>query len=144
MQSCNYNRQLIPQFSTIDISLSSALTYDYIRTEHAAVFGCFIHAPLSHVHYNFFAIHYGANEVHGLLDTNFESVYGTIRLLVVDWGISIYFTAMGAMQGLNLSQIYQRICDVLWETQGRTMEVLDTHPKFPVHPRTTSIECGWC
>ena len=108
------------------------------------MFGCFIHAPLSHVHYNFFAIHYGANEVHGLLDTNFESVYGTICLLVVDWGISIYFTAMGAMQGLNLSQIYQRICDVLWETQGRTMEVLDTHPKFPVHPRTTSIECGWC
>ena len=46
------------------------------------------------------------------------------------------------MQGLNLSQIYQRICDVLWETQGRTMDIFDAHPKFPVHSRTTSIECG--
>lgn len=29
----------------------------------------------------------------------------------------MYHGAMGAMQGLNLEQIYNRIADVLWETQ---------------------------
>ena len=30
---------------------------------------------------------------------------------------SLYHGAMGAMQGMNLTQIYNRIADVLWETQ---------------------------
>jgi hypothetical protein len=30
---------------------------------------------------------------------------------------SLYHGSMGLMQGLSLEQSYQRICDVLWETQ---------------------------
>ncbi len=30
---------------------------------------------------------------------------------------SLYHGAMGAMQGMNLTQIYDRIADVLWDTQ---------------------------
>ena len=110
--------QLIPQFSTNDVSSSSsaALTYDYIRTGRAAVFGCFIHAPSSHVHYNFLEYITVQMKFTGYSIPIFKAFME--QFVYWSWiSNSIYFAAMGAMQGLNLSQIYQRICDVLWETQ---------------------------
>jgi hypothetical protein len=39
----------------------------------------------------------------------------------------MYHAAMGAMQGMNLQQIYARIEDVLWDTQ-----------------KVTTVSIAWC
>ena len=91
-------------------------TYDYIRTGRAALFGCIIHAPMSHVHYNFLEY----ITVHLKFTGYYIPIFKAFMEQFVYWSWisnSIYFAAMGAMQGMNLSQIYQRIYDVLWETQ---------------------------
>jgi major membrane immunogen (membrane-anchored lipoprotein) len=36
----------------------------------------------------------------------------------------MYHGAMGAMQGMSLQQIYDRIADVLWETQKAQVNVV--------------------
>lgn len=124
--------QIIPQFSSSSSSSTSdngdeklnttaaavapPFTYDYIRTGRAALFGCVIHAPMSHVHYNFLEYITVQLKFTGYYIPIFKAFME--QFVYWSWiSNSIYFAAMGAMQGMNLSQIYQRIYDVLWETQ---------------------------
>jgi hypothetical protein len=45
-------------------------------------------------------------------------VLNSIQFVYWSWfSNSLYHGAMGAMQGMNLDQIYDRIADVLWDTQ---------------------------
>lgn len=90
--------------------------YDYPRTARAMLFGFGIHAPLSHLHFNFLEFM--------TIRCGFEGisipVFKTIMEQLVYWSWfsnSLYHGAMGAMQGLNTNQIYDRIADVLWDTQ---------------------------
>ncbi|KAL7553033.1 hypothetical protein ACHAWF_016279 [Thalassiosira exigua] len=90
--------------------------YDFPRTGRAVVFGFVIHAPLSHVHFNFLEWMTVRAGFQGLT----IPVFKTIMEQFVYWSWfsnSLYHGAMGAMQGMNLNQIYDRIADVLWDTQ---------------------------
>lgn len=90
--------------------------YDFARTARAVFFGFAIHAPCSHLHFNFLewmTVKFGFT---GLA----IPVFKTIMEQFVYWSWvsnSLYHGAMGAMQGQNLEQIYNRIKDVLWDTQ---------------------------
>lgn len=90
--------------------------YDYPRTARAMFFGFGIHAPLSHMHYNFLEW----MTVKGGFTGLGIPVFKTIMEQFVYWSWfsnSLYHGAMGAMQGKSLQQIYDRIADVLWDTQ---------------------------
>ena len=90
--------------------------YDTIRTARAVIFGFAIHAPLSHLHFNFLEWITVRSGVTGYRIPFFKAFLE--QFVYWSWiSNSIYFAAMGAMQGLNVPQIYDRICDVLWETQ---------------------------
>ena len=45
--------QIVPQVASSDGDKSKPLTYDWERTGRAALFGFAVHAPTSHVHFNF-------------------------------------------------------------------------------------------
>ena len=45
--------QIVPQVASSDGDSSKPLTYDWARTGRAALFGFAVHAPTSHVHFNF-------------------------------------------------------------------------------------------
>jgi protein Mpv17 len=90
--------------------------YDFARTARAVFFGFSIHAPSSHVHFNFLEW----MTVKGGFTGMAIPVFKTVMEQFVYWSWvsnSMYHGAMGAMQGHNLNQIYDRIEDVLWETQ---------------------------
>ena len=91
--------------------------YDLTRTFRAVLFGFGIHAPLSHVHYNFLE----AITVRGGFSGLQIPVFKAFMEQFVYWSWisnSIYHGAMAAMQGVTSPfQIYDRIADVLWETQ---------------------------
>jgi protein Mpv17 len=90
--------------------------YDVPRTARAITFGFAIHAPLSHLHFNFLEWMAVRGGFQGLNVT----VFKTIMEQFVYWSWfsnSLYHGAMGAMQGMSLDQIYTRIADVLWDTQ---------------------------
>ncbi|KAL9186122.1 hypothetical protein ACHAXT_005360 [Thalassiosira profunda] len=90
--------------------------YDLSRTGRAVTFGFVIHAPLSHVHYNFLEWMTVKGGFTGLS----IPVFKTIMEQFVYWSWfsnSLYHGAMGAMQGMTPTQCYDRIADVLWETQ---------------------------
>mmetsp|Transcript_8610 Transcript_8610/g.15198 ORF Transcript_8610/g.15198 Transcript_8610/m.15198 type:complete len:322 (-) Transcript_8610:120-1085(-) len=90
--------------------------YDLIRTARAVIFGFVIHAPLSHLHFNFLEWMTVRGGFQGLR----IPVFKTIMEQFVYWSWisnSLYHGAMGAMQGMNLTQMYDRIADVLWDTQ---------------------------
>ena len=90
--------------------------YDVPRTARAVTFGFAIHAPLSHLHFNFLEWMAVKGGFQGLSIT----VFKTIMEQFVYWSWfsnSLYHGAMGAMQGMNVDQIYDRIADVLMDTQ---------------------------
>mmetsp|Transcript_8227 Transcript_8227/g.15496 ORF Transcript_8227/g.15496 Transcript_8227/m.15496 type:complete len:310 (-) Transcript_8227:58-987(-) len=90
--------------------------YDYPRTARAMFFGFGIHAPLSHLHYNFLEW----MTVRGGFTGLGIPVFKTVMEQFVYWSWfsnSLYHGAMGAMQGKTFQQIYDRIADVLWDTQ---------------------------
>ena len=90
--------------------------YDFPRTARAVTFGFAIHAPLSHVHYNFLEWMTIRGGFKGLS----IPVFKTVMEQFVYWSWfsnSLYHGAMGAMQGKNTDEIYNRIKDVLWGTQ---------------------------
>jgi protein Mpv17 len=93
-----------------------ALEYDWMRTGRAVFFGFVIHAPLSHGHYNFLewlTVRAGLKGWH-------IPVFKAFMEQFVYWSWfsnALYHAAMGAMQGWSTTQIYNRIVDVLWDTQ---------------------------
>lgn len=90
--------------------------YDYPRTARAMFFGFGIHAPLSHLHFNFLEW----MTVRGGFTGLGIPVFKTVMEQFVYWSWisnSLYHGAMGAMQGKTFDQIYNRIADVLWDTQ---------------------------
>lgn len=112
--------QLVPQlvFEEADEKDGKfeGLTYDAVRTGRAVAFGGFIHAPTSHLHFNFLEWLTVRTGVSGLA----IPVFKTIMEQFVYWSWisnSMYHGAMGAMQGMTLTQIYDRIADVLMDTQ---------------------------
>lgn len=90
--------------------------YDWMRTGRATFFGFAIHAPLSHLHFNFLEWITVRSGVTGLRIPFFKAFLE--QFVYWSWfSNSLYHGAMGAMQGLGPQQIYDRIADVLWDTQ---------------------------
>ena len=90
--------------------------YDLPRTARAGTFGFVLHAPLSHLHFNFLEWMTVKSGLQGL----HIPVFKTIMEQFVYWSWfsnSLYHGAMGAMQGMNFQQMYDRVSDVLWDTQ---------------------------
>jgi protein Mpv17 len=90
--------------------------YDYPRTARAMFFGFAIHAPLSHVHFNFLEW----MTIKGAFTGLSIPIFKTVMEQFVYWSWisnSLYHGAMGAMQGKTFQQVYDRIADVLWDTQ---------------------------
>lgn len=90
--------------------------YDLQRTARAVTFGFVLHAPLSHLHFNFLEWMTVKSGLRGL----HIPVFKTIMEQFVYWSWfsnSLYHGAMGAMQGMNFQQMYDRVSDVLWDTQ---------------------------
>lgn len=95
---------------------NTAIVYDYPRTARAMFFGFGIHAPLSHLHFNFLEW----MTIKGGFTGMSIPVFKAFMEQFVYWSWfsnSLYHGAMGAMQGKSLEQIYDRIADVLWDTQ---------------------------
>lgn len=90
--------------------------YDFQRTGRAIAFGSIIHAPCAHIHYNFLESLTVKAGISGLQIPVFKAFME--QFVYWSWfSNSLYHGAMGAMQGQTTSQIYDRIADVLWETQ---------------------------
>jgi protein Mpv17 len=90
--------------------------YDYARTARVVFYGFAIHAPISHLHYNFLEWMTVKLGLTGLS----VSIFKTTMEQFVYWSWfsnSLYHGALGALQGQSFDQIYHRIADVLWETQ---------------------------
>jgi len=107
--------QVVPQVSSAEAS-PKGFTYDWMRTGRAVTFGGIIHAPTSHVHFNFLEWMTVRSGLQGLQ----IPVFKTIMEQFVYWSWisnSMYHAAMGFMQGMGPSQIYDRIADVLMDTQ---------------------------
>ena len=97
-------------------SAAKPFVYDYARTGRAVFFGFAVHAPLSHVHFNFLEWMTVRGGFQGLS----VPIFKTVMEQFVYWSWfsnSLYHGAMGAMQGLTAQQCYDRIADVLWDTQ---------------------------
>ena len=115
--------QLVPQMMTVvgdggsdDAPTKKAFRYDWPRTGRAAFFGFAIHAPTSHVHFNFLEWLTHRVGVTGLGIPFFKAFME--QFVYWSWlSNSLYHGVMGAMQGMTAQQIYNRIADVLWETQ---------------------------
>ena len=107
--------QVVPAYFD-ENSNEKEFKYDVPRTARAVTFGFAIHAPLSHLHFNFLEWMAVKGGFQGLSIT----VFKTIMEQFVYWSWfsnSLYHGAMGAMQGMNVDQVYDRIADVLWDTQ---------------------------
>jgi protein Mpv17 len=126
--------QIVPQLASSSSSSSSSMAasesssssssnnniitlhYDYMRTARAGFFGCAIHAPTSHLHFNFLEYLTVRANVTGLKIPVFKAFME--QFVYWSWiSNSMYHGAMGAMQGQSPTQIYERIEAVLWETQ---------------------------
>jgi len=113
---------LLPNDGSTGADASSAsssglpFAYDWERTGRAVLFGFALHAPLSHVHFNFLEWMTVRGGFKGLGVTVFKT---TMEQFVYWSWISntLYHASMGALQGLTLPQIKTRISDVLWDTQ---------------------------
>lgn len=91
-------------------------TYDFARTGRAVFFGFAIHAPIAHVHYNFLETLTVKSGITGLGIPVFKAFVE--QFVYWSWfSNTLYHGTMGAMQGMTPTQIYDRIADVLWETQ---------------------------
>lgn len=107
--------QVVPRL-TDRTSPTSSWDYDWPRTARAVIFGFGIHAPTAHVHYNFLEWLTVKAGVTGMSIPIFKAVLE--QFVYWSWfSNSMYHAAMGAMQGRSPEQIYQRLVDVLWETQ---------------------------
>jgi len=110
--------QIIPQvvFADREENCSAGFLFDYRRTGRAVAFGGFLHAPTSHLHFNFLekiTVHAGFSGL-GI------PIFKTIMEQFVYWSWisnSMYHAAMGAMQGMSVREIQDRIKEVLWDTQ---------------------------
>ena len=109
--------QTVPQLMFGDSS--EAVTqkpYDYARTGRAVFYGFAIHAPCSHLHYNFLEWMTVKGGFTGLQIPIFKAFME--QFVYWSWvSNALYHGAMGAMQNMTFQQIYDRIADVLWETQ---------------------------
>mmetsp|Transcript_33862 Transcript_33862/g.81446 ORF Transcript_33862/g.81446 Transcript_33862/m.81446 type:complete len:296 (-) Transcript_33862:154-1041(-) len=108
--------QIVPQVASSDSDNSKPLTYDWERTGRAALFGFAVHAPTSHVHFNFLEW----MTVKGGFTGLYIPVFKTIMEQFVYWSWisnSMYHAFMGYMQGMNTIEVVQRIDDVLMDTQ---------------------------
>lgn len=114
--------QVVPQMfasSSLDLKKDDeeGVEYDFMRTGRAVFFGFALHAPLSHVHYNFLeslTIRLG-------ITGGFQvPIFKAVMEQFVYWSWvsnALYHGAMGAMQGKTPKEVYQKLEDVLWETQ---------------------------
>lgn len=90
--------------------------YDYARTGRAVFYGFAIHAPCSHLHYNFLEWMTVKGGFTGLQIPIFKAFME--QFVYWSWfSNALYHGAMGAMQNMTVQQIYDRLADVLWETQ---------------------------
>jgi len=90
--------------------------YDWQRTSRAALYGFAIHAPASHLHFNFLEWMTVRANVSGLGIPVFKAFME--QFVYWSWlSNAMYHGAMGAMQGQSSNQIEQHLRDVLWETQ---------------------------
>lgn len=106
--------QVVPA-AAVDSRLTT-LDYDLTRTGRACLFGFAIHAPASHLHFNFLEWMTVKAGVTGLKIPVFKAFME--QFVYWSWfSNGMYHGAMGAMQGRTPEQIYNRLADVLWETQ---------------------------
>ena len=111
--------QAVPTLVAKDEDKTKSFDYDLARTGRAVFFGFAIHAPTAHVHYNFLetlTIRLNISKENSM----YVPVFKAFMEQFVYWSWlsnTLYHGAMGAMQGMSMQEIYQRICDVLWETQ---------------------------
>ena len=98
-------------------SSSKGFNYDLVRTGRAVFFGFALHAPLSHVHYNFLeSLTVRLGITGGIKIPIFKAVME--QFVYWSWiSNTLYHGAMGAMQGKTFDQVYKKLEDVLWETQ---------------------------
>merc|ERR1711982_58459 len=90
--------------------------YDVARTGRAVFFGFAIHAPTAHVHYNFLESLTVRLGIQGLYIPIFKAFME--QFVYWSWlSNGLYHGVMGAMQGMSLYQIYNRLGDVIWDTQ---------------------------
>jgi len=102
--------------STTGAATNNEFSYDAPRTAKAVFYGFVIHAPLSHLHYNFLEWMTVKAGLQGLTITVFKTVME--QFVYWSWfSNSLYHGAMGLMNGMNLTQIYDRIANVLMPTQ---------------------------
>ncbi|KAL3816162.1 hypothetical protein ACHAXA_001649, partial [Cyclostephanos tholiformis] len=102
--------------STTGAVIDKEFSYDAPRTAKAVFYGFVIHAPLSHLHYNFLEWMTVKAGLQGLTITVFKTVME--QFVYWSWfSNSLYHGAMGLMNGMNMTQIYDRIADVLMPTQ---------------------------
>jgi protein Mpv17 len=95
---------------------TKVVEYDYPRTARAVFYGFAIHAPLSHAHYNFLEWMTVKGGFTGLGIPVFKAFME--QFVYWSWfSNALYHGAMGGMQGMSVQQIYDRLADVLWETQ---------------------------
>lgn len=107
---------LMQDVSGNDETKKKDFKYDIPRTARAVTFGFAIHAPLSHMHYNFLEWMTVRGGFKGLS----IPVFKTVMEQFVYWSWfsnSLYLGAMGALQGLGVDDIYNRIKDSLWGLQ---------------------------
>jgi protein Mpv17 len=109
--------QTVPQLIFGDSSeTATQKPYDYARTGRAVFYGFAIHAPCSHLHYNFLEWMTVKGGFTGLGIPVFKAFME--QFVYWSWvSNALYHGAMGAMQNMTFQQIYDRIADVLWETQ---------------------------
>ena len=107
--------QVVPYMASKDPD-KPAFHYDWPRTGRAAFFGFAIHAPASHVHFNFLEWMTVKSGLTGLT----IPVFKTIMEQFVYWSWisnSMYHGAMELMQGHSITQAVEKIENVLWDTQ---------------------------
>lgn len=107
--------QVVPYMASKDPN-KPPFHYDWPRTGRAAFFGFAIHAPASHLHYNFLEWMTVKAGFAGLS----IPVFKTIMEQFVYWSWisnSMYHGAMCLMQGQSITQAITKIEAVLWDTQ---------------------------
>lgn len=108
--------QVVPQVAGGDTQGLTPFQYDWERTGRAAFFGFAVHAPTSHVHFNFLEWMTQKGGFSGL----YIPVFKTVMEQFVYWSWisnSMYHAFMGYTQGMRTPEVIQRIEDVLWDTQ---------------------------
>lgn len=107
--------QIVPPAAAGTLDMNT-FKYDWVRTGRAFTFGFILHAPTSHLHFNFLEWMTVKTGVKGLAIPVFKAFME--QFVYWSWiSNSMYHAAMGYMQGQNTTQVVQRINDVLWETQ---------------------------